>query len=382
MKRILYSTLLSCIMLGSCANVQKLVDQGNYDEAINLAARKLSGKKNKKTKHVKALERAFIKVMNQDLERIRYLGLEDSGDSWGEAYWIYHSINKRQETIAPFLPLISKDGYVAHFKMINVSNDMADAAQKAGALYYTTGREQLTGAKLHNDKLLARQANRTLEQAKSFDPSIRDLEFYLSESIDLGTNHILLKAQNEFLPTYNWVGKIRSNNRWTQYYYHSADRTSYDFIASLIVQDVTLSPEQEVINREFYSKEIESWKDITNSDGSIATDTLGNVIQEKVIEIREAQVTQIERSKSVILSGSADIRDAQSGKSIISEPLQLSIDFYSEAYRVRGDQRALPERIRNSRRQIENFPSDIDLILQGQDEMIIAYENILDRYLD
>ena len=105
-------------------------------------------------------------------------------------------------------------------------------------------------------------------------------------------------------------------------------------------------------------------------------------IQEKIIELREAHVTQIERTKSIVLNGSADITEARSGKSIISEQLQLSIDFYSEAYRVKGDQRALPERIRNSRRQIENFPSDIDLILQGQEEMIVAYENILDRYID
>ena len=382
MKHILYTTLLSCFILSSCANVQKLVDQGNYDEAINLAARKLSGKKNRKTKHVKALERAFIKVMNQDLERISYLSSKNSADSWAETYWIYHAVNKRQETIAPFLPLISKDGYVAHFKMTNVSNDMASSAKKAGQLYYTEAKEQLSTAEIKNDKVLARRASRTFEQARSFDPTLEDLEFYMIQSIDLGTNHILIETQNEFLPEFNWSGKIRSNNRWTQYYYNPSDRTTYDYVASLIVQDVALSPEQEVINREFYSKKIESWRDITNSDGSIATDTLGNVIQEKIIELREAHVTQIERTKSIVLNGSADITEARSGKAIISEQLQLSIDFYSEAYRVKGDQRALPERIRNSRRQIENFPSDIDLILQGQEEMIVAYENILDRYID
>ncbi len=382
MKRILYTTLLSCFILGSCANVQKLVDQGNYDEAINLAARKLSGKKNKKTQHVKALELAFIKVMSRDLERIRYLSSKNSADSWAETYWIYHGVHKRQETIAPFLPLISKDGYVAHFKMINVSIDIANAAKKAGKLYYTEAKEQLSTAELKNDKVLARRASRTFEQAGSFNPRLEDLEFYIIQSIDLGTNHVLIETQNEFLPELNWIRKTQSNNRWTKHYHNPSDRTSYDFVATLRIQDVALSPEQEVINREFYSKEIESWRDSTNSDGSTATDTLGNVIQEKIIELREAQVTQIERTKSIVLNGSADITEARSGKSIISEQLQLSIDFYSEAYRVKGDQRTLPEQIRNSRRQIENFPSDIDLILQGQEEMIVAYENILNRYID
>ena len=39
----------------SCKSVEKLVDQGRYDKALTVAVRKLSGKKNKKTKHVMAM---------------------------------------------------------------------------------------------------------------------------------------------------------------------------------------------------------------------------------------------------------------------------------------------------------------------------------------
>ena len=48
MKWILYTfTLL--IVISSCKSVQELVDKGDYDGAIYLAAKKLHGKKNKKT---------------------------------------------------------------------------------------------------------------------------------------------------------------------------------------------------------------------------------------------------------------------------------------------------------------------------------------------
>jgi len=46
--------LLAFAIFGSsCARTQKLVEQGRYDEAVELATRKLSGKKRKKVKHVK-----------------------------------------------------------------------------------------------------------------------------------------------------------------------------------------------------------------------------------------------------------------------------------------------------------------------------------------
>ena len=77
MKRVIYPIVLYCIAMSSCASIEKLVDQGNYDAAIELATRKLAGKKNKKTKHIRALEEAYAKVNARDLDRITHLQLKD-----------------------------------------------------------------------------------------------------------------------------------------------------------------------------------------------------------------------------------------------------------------------------------------------------------------
>ena len=48
MKKIIY--ILSVIVLASsCKNIEKMVEQGKYDEAIEYAASKLHGEKNKNT---------------------------------------------------------------------------------------------------------------------------------------------------------------------------------------------------------------------------------------------------------------------------------------------------------------------------------------------
>ena len=75
MKHLLYTLAIGTltILMYGCADIQKLVDEGNYDAAIDKAARKLSGKKNKKTKYVKGLEQAFAKVSARDLDQVAYL---------------------------------------------------------------------------------------------------------------------------------------------------------------------------------------------------------------------------------------------------------------------------------------------------------------------
>ena len=45
------------LMALSCRSIDKMVDQGRYDEAIIFAADKLAGKKNKKTKKNKKMKR-------------------------------------------------------------------------------------------------------------------------------------------------------------------------------------------------------------------------------------------------------------------------------------------------------------------------------------
>jgi len=71
MKTLFYLLSLTIILsTAACKSIEKLVDQGRYDEAIILATKKLAGKKNKKTKHIMALEEAFAKINLLDINHI------------------------------------------------------------------------------------------------------------------------------------------------------------------------------------------------------------------------------------------------------------------------------------------------------------------------
>ena len=109
MKTLLY-TLTLLMLLGSCRSVEKLVDKGNYDEAIIVATKRLAGKKKKKTKHVKYLEEAFAKITERDMDMIHSLDAENNPYNWERVLAISQKMEKRQNRINAFLPLTSKDG--------------------------------------------------------------------------------------------------------------------------------------------------------------------------------------------------------------------------------------------------------------------------------
>ena len=383
MKRLLYPLVLYCIMMSSCVSVEKLVDQGKYDDAIELAARKLAGKKNKKTKHVRALEEAYAKINAQDTEHIAYLTTKDDADSWADVYYTYEKVLKRQDRITPYLPLISKDGYQAYFDIIPVREPKANAANLAASKYYDIGIELLKIAETTGDKYLARRAYGQFHQAESFEWDHPRLAANINYSLDLGTTHVLVTVDDHVDGGNTWTNLLRLPERsWTKYYYTALAREEFDLITTLTLSDAHISAEQEHINSESFVKETEIWQDIVRRDGTVATDSLGNTLQEKVIEVFRGRTRHIARSKNAELLGIAEIIDPKTGLTIAVEPIEILIDFVSEGHRVTGDRRAIPSGILEGNSKIDAFPSDYAMITEGRQEMYEVFSNIVSRHLE
>ena len=129
------------IALGSCKSIQKMVDQGDYDGAIALAAKKLQGKENKKTKYVKGLEKAFKKITANDMDNYLALASEGRDENWDKMYHILARVDSRQAVINPLVPLVSNQGYEAYFEFVDTKSLMSEAKQGASEYHYTTGLE-------------------------------------------------------------------------------------------------------------------------------------------------------------------------------------------------------------------------------------------------
>ena len=162
MKKIIY--ILSVILLASsCKNIEKMVEQGKYDEAIEYAAKKLHGEKNKKTKYVEALEEAYHKVTDQDMEKVKFLAASGYANKYDRMYDIFLKIENRQSSITPFLPLISEDGYVAHFKFVRTHEKLSEMADLAAEAHYKSAVVALADYDKYEDKTMARDAYQILK---------------------------------------------------------------------------------------------------------------------------------------------------------------------------------------------------------------------------
>ncbi len=384
MKTILYIAAVSIlILITSCKSVNKLVDQGRYDEAIVLATKKLAGKKNKKTKHIVALEKAFAKVNHYDLNHIKQLKYRAAnGDSraWEAIFDYGLKIQDRQAHITPFLPLVSKDNYVGSFDLIDTEPILTESADHAASFLYLHGQEQLAQSKELNDKLLAQEAHYTFLKIGKFYNDYKDVSALLSESARLGTFHVLLKEDESALNTLSLdfitaYELSRLHDKWTQYHIDFEDDIVFDAVTIMEIIDIDISPESEVINNFNEQRELERWVDETDSEGNIVTDTSGNPIRYREVEIVRASITEVVRSKDARVSGLVETIDYSTGRLIDSDSFTHEINFNSDGCDLIGDRRALSDGVRKRiDLSISPFPSDYDMTTE-------AISNITDDFL-
>ena len=156
LKSVLFA-LATLVVLGACTRPQKLLERGDYEGAISASFKKLSGKKNKKVKHVKALEEAFARSTNLDMREIMVLEKEKREENWVDINKIHRRIQLRQQLIEPLLPLYASDGYKADFKFVKIEGLEQESKKKAADFYYSEGKRLLSEAE-KGDKNAARKA--------------------------------------------------------------------------------------------------------------------------------------------------------------------------------------------------------------------------------
>ena len=162
----IFATFL-LLQLTACVSPEKLLDSGEYDQAILLGVKKLKGKKKKKQKYVLAVEEAFARVTARDMRAAASLEKEGRPGNWPKINQIYRNIQRRQDRITPLLPLVAAEGYKADFKFVRVGDLEKESREKAAEYLYTDA-QQLLEQGTKGDKLAAREAYAQLEKINQY----------------------------------------------------------------------------------------------------------------------------------------------------------------------------------------------------------------------
>ncbi len=389
MKKLIFTlTTAMLLVLTSCKNIEKMVDKGQYDKAISYAVSKLEGKKNKKTKYVKALERAYTKVNKQDAKQIDALLGSTNVSRYDKIYDIYHRLDRRQNTVMRLDPLISQDGYVAEFVSVDYNHKINKVSELASEAHYLEAKRLISIARI-TDKYAARRAYYELCYIEQYNSNYKNTEELYRHAYELGVDHISVVIRiNDLNPNarlmtdevYN-MNVNDLNDFWTQFHLGDSKNIPYDYTASIEINNIDPGYEREIYNTYQESKDIEDGEiPIKDINGNTVVDTAGNIIYTKKYRTVVANITELRREKYARLTGKTVIRNNNNNSLVRSIPLDITHHFedYSTVYR--GDDRALSSTTKDKLKAVCSFfPSDYDMIIAMTEDFRETAYHILDR---
>lgn len=380
MTRLIQTPFIFCLtvltlVFTSCGSVDKLVESGDYQEAVRVAQKRLTGKQKKNPKYVLALEAAFNKMTAADMERARRKA-SSGNPNWAEIAAIYDKVQRRQDALSPLLPLVDKNGYQAEFRFARVGGLITDAENKAAAQYYAEATALLVEARSGN-KSAGRQAYNAFGRVENYRAGYRDANQLRNEARELGKVFVSVQMVNQtggFLPR-NFErellrpeGRVLDDN-WRFYDFTPVPGKSYDYNARIVINDIQVSPER--VNERAYidEKEITDGTEyVLDANGNVAKDTLGNDITRPRRIIVRADVLELLQTKTVLVAGSLELFDLRNQRVVDRDRLTAEATFENYASTFRGDRRALSSATRrNLGNRPVQFPTDEALILDAAD---------------
>lgn len=326
----------------SCMTPQKMLQRGQYDQAIEAAADRLM-KRPSDTKQLNVLREAFETANMFDLERIRFLEMEGLDDSWVEVYLLYEQLNRRQQVVRHLPSQIRNE-----FTFVDYNERIIESKAIAADVSYRRGLEYLELGGKSN----ARRAWEEFERALAIYPRYEDAPRLLQVAESRGRNHVLFQVENHsgmVIPEYVDAELARIaledlSTRWLAFHVFENESIDYDYIAVLKLTEIAFSPERMSSRTSNETKEIEDGlRYLLDANGNVQKDSLGNDIRVPNIVQVTAAFTETRQFKSAFVNGSLDFYDLRSEQLIKTEPMSVESAFEHYFGAFTGDRRALSE---------------------------------------
>jgi len=359
------------VAFGACTSSTKYLQQGNYDEAVSTAVEKLQ-KKRTSEKDIMVLERAYPLANDRDAERIKFLKLEGRPDVYDEIFALYLKMKQRQTLVRTVLPL-QISGRTIDFPVVDYDREIIEAKVKAAEYFYNHGKQLMQ----NNDKQSNREAYAEFERAKQFNPNYADIAQLMQEARYRGTTRAFLKVENnsnvqmpaEFYSNIINFGMQELNSEWVNYFSQANNNTDIDYIVTVNVKAIRVSPES--VNQNLFEETREvndGWEYQLDQNGNVMKDSLGNDIKRVKTKLIRCQVRESIQRKSVLVEGQIEYLNRYTQQIEKTERVSAESHFEHVAVSANGDLEALrPETRRRIGIPPVPFPDDVSMIFDAGD---------------
>ncbi|WP_034057914.1 hypothetical protein [Lacinutrix jangbogonensis] len=381
---VLATTIIAC---NTTRGIEKQINNGNYEVAINDALKKLSTNKTKKSKQasILLLKNAFNKATDRDLNDIVYLKKDSNPENLERIYNIYQKLNNRQENVKPILPLYYNNKQV-RFEFKDYNSNIIKYKEKTTKYLYGKATSLLTS----NTKFNARQAFDDFKYIDNINPNYKDVKQLMDQALRIGQDLILLSLENDTQQVIPKrleedllnISTYGLNDLWTVYHNKKVDNIDYDYSLSLIFKNIIISPEQ-IKEREISKEKLvkDGFKYTLDSNGNVKKDSLGNDIKEVKFKKVACQYFETRQFKTSTIVASAEFKDLNTKQLLDRFPVETTFLFEHFFATFQGDKRAIDgvllDYINN---RIVPFPSTEQMIFDTGEDLKLKLKNIITRY--
>jgi hypothetical protein len=376
--------LLIATMIGwsACNQSEKLLETGQYDEAVVKSVAKIQ-KDKENEKNIDVLVKAYPKANDKNLERIDFLQKEGRPDRWEAIYNEYQQLKYRQDLVKTVMPL-KYNGRLLEFEDRNYTEKLVESKRNAGDYYYNAGKQQMK----ENRKVAYRNAFYNFEKAKKFG-LYTDIEKLLDESYALGQNKILINFDNQsryklpqdyekqlFAFDFNDI-----DVNWNKHFapLNQYNLNDYDYSARITLRNIVVSPQQIKENVITETKKVrDGWEYELDPRGNVKKDSLGNDIKIPKYKTIRCDVVESIQMKSIVVEGFVDIQQNSTRKLIKSYPITTQGNFQNISRIARGEIEALSEETRKTLGgQPVPFPDDFQMMFDAIPSLKIEVQRAL-----
>ncbi len=384
--------LIVCLFLVvSCSSVkrsQKELNKGNYENALQIAIKKLQKNKTKAAyaDYILILEEGYQKLNDSYLQQISILEKENNQANSRIIYSLYSRLYQFQNQIKPLLPLYNiKHSREAIFYMEDYSDKLIEAKEDYAAFLYQQSKS-LMDRKI---KLDYRKAYKSLQELQKLAPNYKDSEQLIREAHYFGTDFVFVEIKNStpYMLPYRVEQDLLDFNTyglddfWTEY--HSLNRRDidYDFEVHLNFRDIRITPEQVVKQQIPLEREIiDGFTYQKDRQGNFVLDSLGKRIKVDRYILVKGILNETIQSKEIQVSGQVDYFDVNQKRVINSFPLETVFIFENAFATFKGDERVLG---REEKKLLGNnfipFPSNEQMLIDSSNEIKTRLSAILKK---
>lgn len=370
MKKLLpfFLGLFFITILGGCYSAKQSYERGDYDKAIQLAAKRLR-KKPDDQKTIEILVNSWEisnRIDKEDLNR----QLSSSSPDWDKIFTIYKKLDDRQRVVMQ-LPKLKPENKKTNvnFEFEDYGTALSDAKQNAIQSLVNKGDDNIS----RGDRFSARIAYDSYTKAYGYDNSNSSIKGKADQAYLLGMTHILIQIApaNQIMLPDNFVRQCLDKkwtaleSGWLRFHNIFQGNFVYHYFTDVLINSVVVSPEKIAETNYVDTKKIEDgWEYVKNGDGSVKTDSLGNKLKQPVYRDITCNVKKYTLTKTVTVNGIVSIYETTSDKKYANDAITSNFAFNYSYATASGDSRALSKTSQDLvSKKVVSFPTNNESIM-------------------